>query len=198
MLDTTLGYFLCCQSPTLFLAALLLLLCYFTRKKAHHARSVLDLILCILCAAGGVALYFLGMGKEYFSIRDFYVIRTPGWIGMLVVVAFAVWLVVRGFLALNRRRMAEKKANRAANAEAHQREEDAKAAAKQQAEQEKAAKAAAKQQAEQEKAANAAAVAHISEEVDSALTPSDTPDAAPAMPDPSEPISLTLDGSDQA
>lgn len=109
MLDTTLGYFLCCQSPTLFLAALLLLLCYFTRKKAHHARSVLDLILCILCAAGGVALYFLGMGKEYFSIRDFYVIRTPGWIGMLVVVAFAVWLVVRGFLALNRRRMAERR-----------------------------------------------------------------------------------------
>lgn len=183
MLDTTLGYFLCCQSPTLFLAALLLLLCYFTRKKAHHARSVLDLILCILCAAGGVALYFLGMGKEYFSIRDFYVIRTPGWIGMLVVVAFAVWLVVRGFLALNRRRMAEKEANRAANAEAHQREEEAKAAAK--------------QQAEQEKAANAATVAHISEEVDSALTPSDTPDAVPAMPDPSEPISLTLNGSDQ-
>ena len=39
MLDATLGYILCCQSPTLFLAALLLLLCYFPRKKSHHARS---------------------------------------------------------------------------------------------------------------------------------------------------------------
>lgn len=184
MLDTTLGYFLCCQSPTLFLAALVLLLCHFARKKAHHARSVLDLILCILCAAGGVVLYFLGMGRGYFSIKDFYVIRTPGWIGMIVVAVIAVWLAIRAFLAANRRRMAEKEANRAANAEAHQREEEAKAAAK--------------QQAEQEKAANAAAVAHISEEVDSALTPSDTPDAAPAMPDPTEPITLTLDGSDQA
>lgn len=187
MLDATLGYILCCQSPTLFLAALLLLLCYFPRKKSHHARSVVDLILCILCAAGGVALYFLGMGKGYFSIRDFYVIRTPAWIGMIIVAAIAVWLVVRGFLALNRRRTAEKEANRAANAEAHQREEEAKAAAK--------------QQVEREKAANAAAVAHISEEVDGALaqTPAaDTPDAAPAMPDPAAPISLTLDGSDQA
>ena len=183
-METTLGYILCTQSPGLFLAAVMLLLFYFARRREHHVRAVMDLVLCIVCAAGGVALYFLGMGKEYFSIRDFYVIRTPGWIGILVVVAFAVWLVVRGFLALNRRRMAEKVANRAANAEAHQREEEAKAAAK--------------QQAEQEKAANAAAVAHISEEVDSALTPSDMPDAAPAMPDPSEPISLTLDGSDQA
>ena len=129
-------------------------------------------------------LYFLGMGKGYFSIKDFYMIRTPAWIGMIAVIAVAVWLVVRGFLALNRRRTAEKEANRAANAEAHQREEEAKAAAK--------------QQAEQEKTANAAAVAHISEEVDSALTPADTPDAAPAMPDPAEPISLTLDGGDQA
>ena len=115
MLDTTLGYFLCCQSPTLFLAALLLLLCYFTRKKAHHARSILDLILCILCAAGGVALYFVGMGAGHFTIQNFYSIRTPGWVGIGVVVIFNVWLIARGFLAVNRRRTAEKNANRTAN-----------------------------------------------------------------------------------
>lgn len=190
MLDATLGYILCCQSPTLFLAAALLLICYFARRRAHHARAILDLVLCILCAAAGVALYFLGMGRGYFSIRDFYEIRTPAWIGMAAAAAIAVWLVIRAFLAANRRRRAEKEANRAANAEAHQREEEAKAAAK--------------QQAELEKAANAAAVAHISESVDQVLTEgSDTasdpgpafppPMSDPPLPDPAQPIELTLE-----
>ena len=82
MMDATLGYILCSQSPTLFLAAVVLLLCYFARRRSHHARAVLDLVLCIVCAAAGVALYFFGMGRGYFTIRDFYVIRTPAWIGM--------------------------------------------------------------------------------------------------------------------
>ena len=114
-MDKTLGYILCCQSPGLFLAAVMLLLFYFARRKGHHARAVLDLVLCMLCAAGGVALYFVGMGSGHFTIRDFYAVRTPGWVGLGIVVAINVWLLIRGFLAVNRRRTAEKNANRAAN-----------------------------------------------------------------------------------
>lgn len=85
MMDATLGYILCSQSPALFLAAAVLLLCYFARRRVHRARGILDLVLCIACAAAAVVLYFLGMGKGYFTIRDFYQIRTPGWVGMAVV-----------------------------------------------------------------------------------------------------------------
>ena len=179
MMDATLGYILCSQSPTLFLAAVVLLLCYFVRRRSHHARAVLDLVLCVVCAAAGVALYFFGMGRGYFTIRDFYVIRTPAWIGMAVVAVITVWAAVRAFLAANRRRIAEKEANRAANAEAHQREKDEKAAAK--------------QRDEQEKAANRVAVSHVSETVSDVLAEEAArePNAAPAMPDPAEPITLT-------
>lgn len=75
MLDKTLGYILCCQSPALFLAALALLVAYLAGRK-HKVRAFFRLLLCILCAAGGVALYFLGIYKEYFTIRDFFLIRT--------------------------------------------------------------------------------------------------------------------------
>ena len=118
-MDTTLGYILCTQSPGLFLAALMLLLFYFARRREHHVRAVMDLVLCIVCAAGGVALYFVGMGAGHFTIQDFYAIRTPGWVG------------IRGFLAVNRRRTAEKNANRAANLQAMQDEQARKAAEKQ-------------------------------------------------------------------
>ena len=56
MLDKTLGYILCCQSPALFLAALALLVAYLAGRK-HKVRAFFRLLLCILCAAGGVALY---------------------------------------------------------------------------------------------------------------------------------------------
>lgn len=114
-MDKTIGYILCTQSPGLFLAALMLLLFYFARRREHHAVAVIDLVLGIVCAAGGVALYFVGMGAGHFTIQDFYVIRVPGWVGIGIVVLFNVWLLVRGFLAVSRRRAAEKHANRAAN-----------------------------------------------------------------------------------
>lgn len=53
MLDKTLGYILCCQSPALFLAALALLVAYLAGRK-HKVRAFFRLLLCILCAAGGV------------------------------------------------------------------------------------------------------------------------------------------------
>ena len=122
-MDKTLGYILCTQSPGLFLAAVMLLLFYLVRHREHHLRAVIDLVLAIVCAAGGVALYFVGMGAGHFTIQDFYAIRTPGWIGLGLVLLLNVWLVVRGFLAVNRRRNAEKRANRAANRAALQREQ---------------------------------------------------------------------------
>lgn len=88
MLDKTLGYILCCQSPALFLAALALLVAYLAGRK-HKVRAFFRLLLCILCAAGGVALYFLGIYKEYFTIRDFFLIRTAGWIGLAIAAFFA-------------------------------------------------------------------------------------------------------------
>ena len=94
MLDKTLGYILCCQSPALFLAALALLVAYLAGRK-HKVRAFFRLLLCILCAAGGVALYFLGIYKEYFTIRDFFVIRAAGWIGLAIAAFFVLLALVR-------------------------------------------------------------------------------------------------------
>ena len=98
MLDKTLGYILCCQSPALFLAALALLVAYLAGRK-HKVRAFFRLLLCILCAAGGVALYFLGIYKEYFTIRDFFLIRTAGWIGLAIAAFFVLLALVRAFFA---------------------------------------------------------------------------------------------------
>ena len=98
MLDKTLGYILCCQSRALLLAALALLVAYLAGRK-HKVRAFFRLLLCILCAAGGVALYFLGIYKEYFTIRDFFLIRTAGWIGLAIAAFFVLLALVRAFLA---------------------------------------------------------------------------------------------------
>ena len=45
MLDKTLGYILCCQSPALFLAALALLVAYLAGRK-HKIRAFFRLLLC--------------------------------------------------------------------------------------------------------------------------------------------------------
>ena len=132
-MDKTIGYILCTQSPGLFLAALMLLLFYFARRREHHVRAVMDLVLGIVCVAGGVALYFVGMGAGHFTIQDFYVIRVPGWVGIGIVVLFNVWLIGRGFLAVNRRRTAEKNANRAANRAANAAQQEHEAARRQSA-----------------------------------------------------------------
>ena len=54
MLDKTLGYVLCCQSPALFLAALVLIIHYFAARRKHRFKAVLKLLLGIVCAVGGV------------------------------------------------------------------------------------------------------------------------------------------------
>ena len=42
-----------------------------------------------------VALYYLGMYNDAFTIRDFWHIRTAGWIGLAVVVLVTVWQVIK-------------------------------------------------------------------------------------------------------
>ena len=114
MLDKTLGYILCCQSPALFLAALALLVAYLAGRK-HRVKAFFRLLLCILCAVGAVALYFLGIYKEYFTIRDFFVIRAAGWIGLAIAAFFVLLALVRAFFAAADARRAQKEANRAEN-----------------------------------------------------------------------------------
>jgi hypothetical protein len=48
------------------------------RAMKSRARAALNLIGTILCLALGIALYYLGMLHEHFTIRDFWHIRVPG------------------------------------------------------------------------------------------------------------------------
>ena len=127
MLDKTLGYILCCQSPALFLAALALLVAYLAGRK-HRVKAFFRLLLCILCAAGAVALYFLGIYKEYFAIRNFFVIRAAGWIGLAIAAFFVLLALVRAFFAAADARRAQKEAARAENERLAREAETAKAA----------------------------------------------------------------------
>ena len=111
MLDKTLGYILCCQSPALFLAALALLVAYLAGRK-HRVKAFFRLLLCILCAAGAVALYFLGIYKEYFTIRDFFHIRPAGWVGLVIAAVIVVLTAVRAFFAAADARREQKAAAR--------------------------------------------------------------------------------------
>ena len=43
------------QSPALFLAALVLLIGYFIKKKNHRVRAALNLIVAVVCLIGGIA-----------------------------------------------------------------------------------------------------------------------------------------------
>ena len=115
MLDKTLGYILCCQSPGLFLAAAVLVIAYFAGRRKHRFKAVLKLLLGIVCAVGGVALYYLGMYDEYFTIRDFYQIRPAGWVGVGIAAFFTLLALVRAFFAAADARREEKAANRAEN-----------------------------------------------------------------------------------
>ena len=54
MLDKTLGYVLCCQSPALFLAALVLIVHYFAARRKHRFKAVLKLLLGIVCLGAGL------------------------------------------------------------------------------------------------------------------------------------------------
>ena len=95
-----------CQSPALFWCALALIVCFFVRRGAHRVRAVLDLVLGLLCIVGGVALYYLGMYNDAFTIRDFWQIRTAGWIGLAAVVLLTAWQVIKATRSVSARRSA--------------------------------------------------------------------------------------------
>ena len=113
MLDKTLGYILCCQSPGLFLAAAVLVIAYFAGRKKHRFKAALKLLLGIVCAVGGVVLYYMGMYDEYFTTRDFYRIRPAGWVGFGIVAFLTLLALVQAFFAAADARREEKAANRA-------------------------------------------------------------------------------------
>ena len=119
------------QSPALFWCALALIVCFFVRRGAHRVRAVLDLVLGLLCIVGGVALYYLGMYNDAFTIRDFWQIRTAGWIGLAVVVLVTVWQVVKAARQAERDEKTRQKELEDARARAYTAgQEDAKAAAR--------------------------------------------------------------------
>lgn len=138
MLDKTLGYILCCQSPGLFLAAAVLVIAYFAGRRKHRFKAVLKLLLGIVCAVGGIALYYLGMYDEYFTIRDFYQIRPAGWVGVGIAAFFTLLALVRAFFAAADARREEKVANRAENQRLAAEAAAAEAAARERARQETA------------------------------------------------------------
>lgn len=169
MLDKTLGYILCCQSPGLFLAAAVLVIAYFAGRKKHRFKAVLKLLLAIVCAVGGIALYYLGMYDEYFTIRDFYQIQPAGWVGVGIAAFFTLLALVRAFFAAADARREEKAANRAENQRLA-----AEAAA---------AEAAARESARQEQAAPPAEVVPAADEP-AADAPAVTPEMPPQEPEP--------------
>ena len=116
-MDKTLGYLLCCQSPALFLGALALLAGYIIRHRNHRVHAALDLVLAIVCLLGGVALYYLGMLYDHFTIHDFWQIRVPGWVGLVLAA------IVQNIGKAAARRRSEKEAARAEDARRKELEE---------------------------------------------------------------------------
>ena len=124
-----------CQSPALFWCALALIVCFFVRRGAHRVRAVLDLVLGLLCIVGGVALYYLGMYNDAFTIRDFWQIRTAGWIGLAAVVLLTAWQVIKATRRSARQAERDEKTRQKELEDARTRayaagQEDAKAAAR--------------------------------------------------------------------
>lgn len=116
----TLEFVLFCQSPALFLLALLLCICYFGRRKKRKALAALDLLGTIACLLLGVALYYFGMLRELFTIHDFWQIRTVGWIGLCVTAVIAAVVFLRRGGRLMRRHQDARAAVKAKNAAAQE------------------------------------------------------------------------------
>ena len=109
----TLEYILLTQSPALFLFAAALLLYFLFQRKAKKFRAALALIIAILSLGGGIALYYLGMLNEHFTIHDFWQVRVPGWIGLGLSAALVTVILYRSAARAIRARRAQKKAAKA-------------------------------------------------------------------------------------
>lgn len=142
-MDKTIGYVLCCQSPALFLLTLVLLLASLFRRKRHKFIAAIDVILAVASAILGVALYFIGLRYEHFTIDDFYHVRTVGWVGFGLVAVMSAVAALKAFMKMADERRTQKAAIRAENARINQErmaaEAEARAAAQAAKEAEKAA-----------------------------------------------------------
>ena len=101
------------QSPALFLAALVLLIGYFIKKKNHRVRAALNLIVAVVCLIGGIALYYFGMLREHFTIHDFWQIHLAGWVGLGLVAVLTALSIYRSTAKAITKRRAEKYAAKA-------------------------------------------------------------------------------------
>lgn len=115
-MNHTFGYVLCCQSPALFLLAIALVIRFIACKNKAKFRAILSLLLGLACIAAGVVLYYQGMLREYFAVRNFWHIRAPGWVGLALVAVLLIYLSFQAFLRASDRRKQEKEAARAENA----------------------------------------------------------------------------------
>jgi len=89
---------------------LALLAGYIIRHRNHRVHAALDLVLAIVCLLGGVALYYLGMLYDHFTIHDFWQIRVPGWVGLVLAAIVIVVLFVQNIGKAAARRRSEKEA----------------------------------------------------------------------------------------
>ena len=74
--------------------AIALVIRFFVRRGKAKFRAVLSLVAGLVCVALGVVLYYQGMLREYFAVRNFWHIRTPGWIGLALVALLLLWFLV--------------------------------------------------------------------------------------------------------
>lgn len=114
-MNHTFGYVLCCQSPALFLLAIALVIRFFVRRGKAKFRAVVSLVAGLVCVALGAVLYYQGLLREYFAVRNFWHIRTPGWVGLALVALLLLYLGIQSFLRASARRAEEKEAIRAEN-----------------------------------------------------------------------------------
>ena len=140
-MDKTIGYVLCCQSPALFLLTLVLLFASLLRRRRHKFIAAIDVILAVASAILGVALYFIGLRYEHFTIDDFYHVRTVGWVGFGVVAVVSVVTGLKAFMKMADERRTQKAAIRAENARINSERMAAEAEAAARAEQEAAQEA---------------------------------------------------------
>ena len=70
----------------------------------------------MVCIALGAVLYYQGLVREYFAVRNFWHIRVPGWVGLALMAALLIYLGFRAFLRFSARRSEQKEAVRAENA----------------------------------------------------------------------------------
>ena len=96
---------------------------YIIRHRNHRVHAALDLVLAIVCLLGGVALYYLGMLYDHFTIHDFWQIRVPGWVGLVLAAIVIVVLFVQNIGKAAARRRSEKEAARAEDARRKELEE---------------------------------------------------------------------------